>query len=209
MKIDYSHHVLLDKIPIEMIPIIDAKASIRCVPAGSFIHLEDERCDALELIVEGQVHVEPSDRFGKEKIITTYGKGDVVGLNILFSSESVYPMNIISDTQSWIYSLPKSMVIHLLETNNHFCHSFLRILSDNSTQLGRAVKDEFSKTLREKIIDYMDKNAKTDDTSIHFHTSKTNLAKLFGVARTSLSRELQKMRQEGLIEYDRNTIRFR
>jgi DNA-binding transcriptional regulator GbsR (MarR family) len=36
--------------------------------------------------------------------------------------------------------------------------------------------------------------------------TKTEMAENFGIQRTSLSRELRKMKQAGLVEYDSETI---
>jgi CRP-like cAMP-binding protein len=44
--------------------------------------------------------------------------------------------------------------------------------------------------------------------SIELTMSKKSLAEMFGVSRTSLSRELQKMSAEGLITFDSKSIQI-
>ena len=45
-----------------------------------------------------------------------------------------------------------------------------------------------------------------DNCSFNLNTTKKALAEKFGVQRTSLSRELAKMKKDGLIDYDVKTI---
>jgi DNA-binding FadR family transcriptional regulator len=72
---------------------------------------------------------------------------------------------------------------------------------------GRHIKQSYRKSLREKIITFLEEQIlKQHSNTISLNMSKTNLAMIFGVERTSLSRELQKMKNESIIDFDRNTI---
>ena len=42
--------------------------------------------------------------------------------------------------------------------------------------------------------------------TINLKTTKKSLAQRFGIERSSLSRELNKMRSDGLVEFDARTI---
>ena len=56
-------------------------------------------------------------------------------------------------------------------------------------------------------MNYLDYECKKQGSNhIRLPITKKALAERMGVARTSLSRELGKMREEGVIEFDRDTI---
>jgi len=58
-----------------------------------------------------------------------------------------------------------------------------------------------------KITQYLKQLYKDQDSKVlELPTSKKMLAEKLGVQRTSLSRELQKMANEGLIHFDRQSI---
>ena len=59
-----------------------------------------------------------------------------------------------------------------------------------------------NRTIRESIISYLDYERKNQNSNIiKLNMTKKALAERIGVQRTSLSRELAKMREDGLIEY--------
>jgi len=73
--------------------------------------------------------------------------------------------------------------------------------------LGDKLKYYARRPLRKIITAYLKhESLKQDSKIIQLTTSKKALAESMGVQRTSLSRELQKMKQEGLITYSADTI---
>ena len=63
------------------------------------------------------------------------------------------------------------------------------------------------KTVREMITDYLAHQAKLQKSRrVVLGMSKKELAENFGIQRTSLSRELNKMRKDNLIEFDSASI---
>lgn len=81
------------------------------------------------------------------------------------------------------------------------------MISDNAFIVSGKIKYYANKTLREKIMNYLDYECKKQNSNhIKLSITKKALAERMGVARTSLSRELDKMRKEGIIAFDRETI---
>jgi CRP-like cAMP-binding protein len=71
------------------------------------------------------------------------------------------------------------------------------------------MKNLISRTIRQSIITYLSKQSKLQDSyKITITMSKKSLAEMFGVSRTSLSRELQQMAAENLITFDAKTIQI-
>ena len=63
------------------------------------------------------------------------------------------------------------------------------------------------KTVRQRINDYLSHQYQLQKTLvITLGCSKKELAERLGVQRTSLSRELAKMKKAGLLDYDAKTI---
>ena len=86
--------------------------------------------------------------------------------------------------------------------------SYLAYISDHSVILGDRIKHYVNRTIRECIISYLDyESKKQESNTIKLEITKKALAERIGVQRTSLSRELAKMRAEGLIEFDSNSIK--
>ena len=116
-------------------------------------------------------------------------------------------MNGIASEDTTVFRLNKDVVSKLIDDNEKFRWAFINLLSDNSKKLGLLMKEGFRVSLRQKIIQYINHQSKIQAKKrINIHTTKTNLARMFGVERTSLSRELQKMKKDKIIDYDRYSI---
>lgn len=63
------------------------------------------------------------------------------------------------------------------------------------------------KNIRDKIIEFLTYEYYLQgNTVIKLRISKKELAEKFGIQRPSLFRELKKMKQDGLIDYDSSSI---
>jgi len=63
------------------------------------------------------------------------------------------------------------------------------------------------KTIRQCILDFLrQEQYRQKDNVIRLALSKKELAERLGIPRSSLGRELNKMRNEGIVEYDAWTI---
>lgn len=173
------------------------------------IHIEGDRCLNLEMVENGVIHIEQLDIEGNSKVIQDYSRGAFFGLNFLFASNNSYLMNVIAEGNTTIHYIDKAVISLFITNNDVFRFDFIKLLSDNNRRVGMKIKTDFRLSLREKIISYIKKESiKQKRSEIYFHTTKTNLALQFGVERTSLSRELQKMKKDSIIEYSRDTVRL-
>jgi CRP-like cAMP-binding protein len=162
-------------------------------------------CENLEIILSGEVAVERIDESGKLMTIAEFFDGDILGGNLLFSKNPCYPMTVTAKKPTIILEISKRQLFDLFASSLDFLKSYLAYISDHSVILGDRIKHYVNRTIRECIISYLDYESKKQESStIKLTISKKALAERIGVQRTSLSRELAKMRNEGLIEFDKN-----
>ncbi len=174
---------------------------------NSIVYMQNERCNTMDVILKGELAVQRIDENGRVLTISSFFAGDVIGGNLLFAQRNIFPMTITCKSHSEILHIDKELVIKLCQANKEFLTKFLRSISDKALILTDKINFISMKTIRQRIIDFLvfeyfyQKNP-----VIHLKTSKKELAERFGVRRPSLSRELAKMRSEGLIEFDAKTI---
>lgn len=131
----------------------------------------------------------------------------MIGGNLLFCHKNSYPMTIIGKTDVTIIHLKKDLILKLCQSNSNFLINFLESLSDKTLILADRIKTLSFKSLRKSIVDFLIYESYSQkNNKIKLGLTKKDLAEKFGVQRTSLSRELKKMREEGLIEYDAYSI---
>ncbi|MBK5245009.1 MAG: Crp/Fnr family transcriptional regulator [Eubacteriaceae bacterium] len=183
------------------------KYDVRVYNKDQIIHLQNERCDTMDIIVNGQVAVQHLDENGNILLINIFLDGDILGANLMFSSRNNYPMTVVAQTKVVILHIHKELVLELCQRNNDFMIGLMTAISDRTLILTDKINAIALKTIRQCIIDFLRYEYHIQKTNvIKLEISKKDFAERLGIQRTSLSRELNKMRKDGLLEYDSKTI---
>jgi len=171
------------------------------------IHLQNEQCYSLDLILAGKVTVQNIDKNGNILTIDTFAKGDIIGVNLLFSSRNVYPMTVIASSKTLIIRMKKALVLELCRRSQLFMIGLMSSISDKTLILTDKINAISRKTIRQYILDFLKfEQSRQGSNIIKLTLSKKELAERLGVPRSSLGRELFKMREDGLLEYNARTI---
>lgn len=174
------------------------------------IHFESEKCLTLDIILEGKIIIQRIDEHGDILTITNFGIGDVIGGNLLFGNNNSYPMTVTSKSNSVILHLQREFVLELCQKNKSFLIEFIKSISEKTFILTNKIKTISRKSLRESIIDFLNYEYYAQgNLKINLKMTKKELAEKLGVQRTSLSRELNKMKKNGLVDYDKDSIRIK
>ncbi len=116
-------------------------------------------------------------------------------------------MTITAKQPTVILEINKDRLFALFSNNHDFLRNYLEFVSDHATILGARIKHYVNKTIRECIMGYLEyERQKQNSNIIQLNRTKKAWAEKIGVQRTSLSRELAKMRKEGLVRYDSKSI---
>jgi CRP-like cAMP-binding protein len=204
-----NESTLLSTLPPEEIRKLLENGQFRivCYKKDSIIHFDGEICLKLEVILSGKIVIERIDESGNTLTISDFYSDDILGGNLIFSSNPRYPMTVISKLPSVILEINKELLFSLFSTNPLFLSTFLEFISDHASILSDKIKHYINRTIRESIVNYLKYEQKKQKAcKIILPTSKKSLAEKIGVQRTSLSRELQKMKNENLIDFDSKTI---
>lgn len=174
---------------------------------NSIIHFESEKCLTLDIVLKGEIIIQRIDENGNILTITQFNIGDVIGGNLLFTDLNAYPMTIISKTDTVILHVQKDFILDLCQKNKNFLVEFIKCISEKTYILTSKIKSISLKSLRQSIIDFLNYEYYSQkSTKIKLNMSKKELAERFGAQRTSLSRELSKMRRDGLVDYNKDYI---
>lgn len=174
---------------------------------NSVIHFDGEPCNKLEIILTGKVVIERIDKSGNLLTISEFFSNDILGGNLLFSKNPSYQMTVSTQLPTTVLEISRDVLFELFCSNPVFLRRYLEFISDNAFILGDKIKYHINKTIRENIMNYLKYESKRQDSNhIKLNITKKALAEKFGVQRTSLSRELAKMKKDGLILFDADSI---
>ena len=204
-------NTILSSLPSEIIKshIQNRTLEVISFQKNSIVHFVGDKCNQLEIILKGTVVVERIDESGDLLTIAEFYQDDILGGNLLFSNSPYYPMTTTTREESIILVIEKNLLFDLLSEFPTFLKVYLEFVSDHTFILGDKIKHYVNKTIRECILNYLAYESKLQNSNqIQLGITKKELADRIGVQRTSLSRELSKMRDEGIIDYDRNSIKL-
>ena len=173
--------------------------------SGEIIFSEGDSCDKLGLVLEGEAKIITYTYQDKEEIINNVKKGDLFGQFVLFSKHSNYVGTCIALRKTKVIFLSKYNFFKLSKADDNFLNLYLEEISEISYNLKQQVKLFAHKNIRDRIMFYIKIYS---EYGIVKYKSITDLANILNIPRPSLSRELIKMQNEGIISYTNNYIKY-
>ena len=174
---------------------------------GQVVHNEEDLCTCLSIILEGKIEIQKIDIMGKLLTVAEFTVGSTFGENLIFGDKERYPMTVFSKTETIVLEIKKESVTTLCQLDPKFMLEFLNTVSNRAMVLNSKLKEITLKTIRQKISEFLlFQYNKTHNAEINLGMTKKDWADKLGVQRPSLSRELIKMKEEGIIEYDKDII---
>lgn len=157
--------------------------------------------------MNGKVAVQNIDENGNVLTINVYSNSDIIGANLIYGSRNYYSMTVVAATRVTILHLQRELILELCQGNISFMVGLMKIISDRTMILTDKINAISLKTIRQCILDFLKFEYHIQKTNvIKLNMSKKDLAERLGIQRSSLSRELNKMRKDGFLEYDARTV---
>ena len=178
---------------------------------SDYIYLAGDCVENLCVVLDGTVQMIKEDIWGEKSIIANLGAGSVFAENFLgkLGDRSVVSYFVASDSE--ILMLPLGRSLFDVNTNSKASQrlmcNIVSILADNNTRLIEKTEILCKKTLRSKILAYLEqeeRNKRSHQFIIPFN--RTDLANYLDADRSALTRELARMKDEGIIDYTKNTF---
>ena len=185
-----------------------SEIEVKTFPNNYTIELEGETSQYLGVLLEGRIHVKTYSLGGKDFTINTINPGMIYGDILIFGSKTrSFPGNLVTKGFTKVAIIPNKDIKNYLIHDRDFLYNFLEILSDKVYEFNANSKMLSQDSVRDKILFYLYQQKRIQmNNKIQLNMTKEELANQLFMQRPSLSRELIKMKNEGLITYDRWTI---
>ena len=180
---------------------------------GEFISMEGEHLENIGLVVKGSVDMIKEDFLGNKTILMRMRQGSVFGETFICGSASLATVSFCAASDTEVLFLPFKRVMHTCTNACAFHHrlveNMVQLIADKNLELMRKVEVVTKKTLREKILAYLSQQAQLEGGSyFEIPLGRIELAEYVCADRSALTRELNAMKEEGLLDYDRNMFRL-
>ena len=189
------------------------KTRFKTFPKNSHIIEQGQPMEDLILILKGSAKVESVDSLGDISILMNLKKGEIYGVESAYAGDSVYKDSLIATEKTMVMFMNKHRVItpcaNRCKRHDIVVKHIMQMVAENNIQLLDKLTHMSKKTIREKLLSYfysLSEKAKSNYFEIPFN--KTELASFLSVDRSAMSSELGKMRDDGLIDFEKRQFRL-
>ena len=189
------------------------KPKVHTYDKNDFIAITGEAFDRVGIVLGGEATVSKETAAGNRTIMTMLKKGDMFGEMLAFSSQTFWPATVQALEPCKVLFLPKEKIIsecdRLCPWHHQLINNLLSIISDRALVLNKKVEYLSIKSMRGKLSSYLlEEYKRKGSKNITLPLKRNELADFLNVSRPSMSREICKMRDEGIIDFHLSAFRI-
>ncbi len=185
------------------------QANLRTYKKGDYVFREGERLDKITVLVEGKLLIQKDDFWGNRSIVNVIRIGEMFGEAYIAPESGSILNDVIAEENSAVIffdihriltTCPSACRFHSMIIENLFF-----AISEKNRKLVQKIGHISKRTTRAKLLSYLSEESKHHNSN-HFTIpfNRQQLADFLSVDRSAMSNELSKMRDEGLILFDKN-----
>ena len=202
---------LFDNIDKKEIPNIlnNFKSQKKLYEKGNIIIDIGDKVEAIYIILNGKIEISKEYDDTRKNIVNILESGEIFAEAMALSTNKISQITAISLSKSEILKINIKYIFdnNLEKNKNIFIENLLKIISDKNKFLSMKNDILSQKSLRSKIIlylEYMSNMQKSEKINIPY--SRDKLAEFISADRSALSRELNRLAKEKMIELNGNKI---
>lgn len=181
---------------------------IQDYPKDHIIFRQGESPQKLYLLIEGEVVIENNSINGRRIVVATIDKtGGIFGEVFLFLGKSGYDHFAKTTVKSRVLEISKNIFTGTKDYGfmNKMCTNMLILLANKAYYLNTRLQVTSCIGIRQKISKLLLQHYSTNNEK-PFSMNREDLAAYIATTRPSLSRELSKMNEEGIIKVEGKQI---
>lgn len=180
------------------------------VKKGTYFFMEEDEIQSIGVVLSGTIHMIKEDLWGNKVLITPIIEGEVFGETYICSNRLTSTVSFQAVTNCSVLFLPFQKVIKTCSKSCTYHHKLIEnmmiLIAEKNLKLIKKVEVTSKKSVREKILSYLANQTQNNNNQIVIPLNRIELADYLCVNRSALTRELSKMKDEGIIDYDKNTF---
>ncbi len=186
-------------------------ANLRDYKKGEYVLREGERVDNVMLLASGSLNIQKDDFWGNRSIVNHISAGEMFGEAYIAPESGPILNDVIALEDSVVMFFDFRKILTVCSSACKFHTTVIQNLffaiSEKNRQLVQKLGHMSRRTTREKLISYLSEQAKRSGSStFSIPFNRQQLADFLCVDRSAMSNELCKMRDDGLLTFDRNTF---
>ena len=160
------------------------------------------------VLLEVKLRVDIIDGLGNEVMIEYIVAARAFATPHLFSSDGTLPATFTAIEDGILLTASKESMFKLISEEPKILHNFLCITGNCNVCTVSRLKTLSRKTVRERFVVYLLEHRKKNTMTVNIIHNQATLAEYLNVTRPALSKEINKMIKERIIEMEGKTVRI-
>ena len=181
---------------------------------NEFIFCEDDKPTYVGIVLSGSVCVVKEDFWGNRAILAKLGEADLFGEAFSCAEVERLPVSVVASENTQVLLIDYKRIITTCSSacafHSNLINNMIKILAIKNIRMTQKIHHIVKRTTREKLLSYLSEQAliyKSDRFKIPFN--RQELADYLSVDRSAMSNELSKLRDEGIIEFNKNEFKIK
>ena len=188
-------------------------ARLRAFKKGEYVLRQGEHLDDILVLAEGSLHIQRDDYWGNRSILGHIGIGEIFGEAYAAPESGTLMNDVVALEDSSVFFFDVKRIISTCSSTCRFhtivVQNLFFAISEKNRSLVQKLDFMSRRTTREKLISYLSEEAKRQNSPfITIPFNRQQLADYLSVDRSAMSNELSKMRDDGLLEFDKNRFKL-
>ena len=180
---------------------------------GEYVLRRGQHLNDITILVEGNLHIQKDDYWGNRSILGQIAVGEMFGEAYVAPESGALLNDVVAVEDSAVIFFDVKRIITTCSSACHFhalvVQNLFFAISEKNRKLVQKLGHMSKRSTREKLISYLSEEAKRQNSSYFtIPYNRQQLADFLSVDRRAMSNELCKMRDEGLLEFDKNQFRL-
>ena len=185
------------------------QARLNTYKKGEYVFRQGEHLNHITVLVEGGLHIQSDDYWGHRSIVNVIDVGGMFGESYAPSDSGALLNDVVAIKDSAVIFFDVRRILTVCSSACKF-HSMVVqnlffAISEQNRKLMQKLGHMSNRSTREKLMSYLSTEAKKQKNSMFtIPFNRQQLADYLSVDRSAMSNELCKMRDEGLIIFEKN-----
>ncbi len=184
-------------------------ANLRDYKKGEYVLREGEHIDNVMILASGSLNIQKDDFWGNRSIINHISAGEMFGEAYIAPESGPLLNDVIAleDSDVMFFDFRKILTVCSSACKFHttVVQNLFFAISEKNRQLVQKLGHMSKRTTRDKLISYLSEQAKRSGSStFSIPFNRQQLADFLCVDRSAMSNELCKLRDEGLLTFERS-----
>ena len=193
-------------------------AMLKCLSArevtpgrGEFIMASPGAAPLMGVVLEGEVEMISEDYFGKKSLLTVLSVGSVFGESYSCVKARNRTIAYQASGKCRVLLLDYDRILHACKLVCRFHHrmieNMVELIAEKNLELIEKLEVTSRTSIREKLLTYLTRQAeRAGSLTFTVPLGRTELAEYLCADRSAMTRELSRMREEGLIDFNKRTF---